>query len=115
MSAVFYADDAQREAIERTRKLYVGEDQVVHTEVAKLERFWIAEDYHQKYRLRHEPELYEELSASYPNERDFTDSTAAARINGYLAGHGSSRQLDAEIGKLGLSAESEQRLRDLHR
>ena len=60
-------------------------------------------------------ELYEELRASYPNERDFTDSTAAARINGYLAGHGSSRQLDAEIGKLGLSAESEQRLRDLHR
>ena len=50
MSAVFYADDAQREAIERTRKLFVGEDQTVHTEVAPLDRFWIAEDYHQKSR-----------------------------------------------------------------
>ena len=43
MSAAFYADDAQREAIERTRKLYVGEAQVVHTEVAPLDRFWIEE------------------------------------------------------------------------
>ena len=115
MSAVFYADEAQREAIERTRKLYVGEDQVVHTEVAKLERFWIAEDYHQKYRLRHEPALYEELRAIYRDEVDFVNSTAAARINGYLEGHGSSRQLESELADLGLSSDGEQQLRELHR
>ena len=91
MSAVFYADEAQRTAIEQTRKLYVGEDQVVHTEVAALKRFWIAEDYHQKYRLRHEPELYDELRALYPEEEDFVNSTAAARINGFLDGHASAR------------------------
>ena len=78
MSAVFYADEAQREAIERTRKLFVGEDQTVHTEVAPLDRFWIAEDYHQKYRLRHEPALYEELRAIYGEEADFVNSTASA-------------------------------------
>ncbi len=115
MSAVFYADEAQREAIERTRKLYVGEDQTVHTEVAPLDRFWIAEDYHQKYSLRHEPELYEELRAYYPDEQGFVNSTAAARLNGYLAGHGSGRQLDSEIDKLGLSDAGRARLRDLHR
>ena len=115
MSAVFYADEAQRAAIEETRRLYVGEDQVVHTEVAALKRFWIAEDYHQKYRLRHEPALYEELRAIYGDEADFVHSTAAARINGYLEGHGSSRQLESEIADLGLSSGGEQLLRELHR
>ena len=115
MSAVFYADEAQRDAIERTRKLFVGEDQTVHTEVAPLDHFWIAEDYHQKYRLRHEPTLYEQLRAIYPEDADFVNSTAAARINGYLEGHGSSRQLESEIADLGLSSDGEQQLRELHR
>ena len=111
MSAVFYTDDAQREAIERTRRKFVSEDQEVHTEVAKLERFWIAEDYHQKYRLRHEPALFDELRAIYPDERDFVNSTAAARINGFLDGHVTRRQLDATIDRLGLSDSGKQHLR----
>jgi peptide-methionine (S)-S-oxide reductase len=115
MSAVFYADEAQREAIERTRKLFVGEDQTVHTEVAPLDRFWIAEDYHQKYRLRHEPALYEELRAIYGEEADFVNSNAAARINGYLEGHGSRRQLESELSKLGLSDDAQRALLERHR
>lgn len=115
MSAVFYADEDQREAIERTRELFVGEDQTVHTVVAPLDRFWIAEDYHQKYRLRREPELYEELRALYRDEASFVASTAAARINGFLDGHASSRQLEAEIGKLGLGAKGQAHLREMAR
>ena len=113
MSAIFYADEGQREAIERTRKLFVGEDKEIQTEIAKLDTFWIAEDYHQKYRLRHEPEILEEIRAIYPDEKDFVNSTAAARLNGYLDGKGRMRQLDAEIGKLGLSEEGQKRLRKL--
>lgn len=115
MSAIFYADDAQRDAIERTRRQFVGEDKEVQTEVQRLERFWIAEDYHQKYRLRHEPELLDEIRAIYPDERAFVDSTAAARLNGYLDGHGGRRQLDAEIGRLGLTEKGQQHLRKLWR
>jgi len=115
MSALFYHDDAQREAIERTRKQFVGEDKEVQTEIVPLDRFWIAEDYHQKYRLRHEPEILEEIRAIYPNEQDFVNSTAAARLNGYLDGHGRSQQLEAEIQKLGLSSDGQVRLRRLAR
>ena len=115
MSAVFYADDAQREAIARTRKLFVGEDKQVQTEIAALDRFWIAEDYHQKYRLRHEPELLAQIRAIYPDERDFVNSTAAARLNGYLDGHGSERQLAEEVGKLGLDEDGQRRLLKLAR
>ena len=111
MSAVFYADEAQREAIDATRRKFVKMPDQVQTEIAPLETFWIAEDYHQKYRLRHESALVDELQAIYPNEPDFINSTAAARLNGYLDGHGSKQQLDAEIDKLGLSGEGQALLR----
>ena len=88
---------------------------MVHTEVAALKRFWIAEDYHQKYRLRHEPELYEELRAIYPEEADFVNSTAAARINGFLDGHARPHQLAAGIDQLGLSRAGSEHLRALAR
>jgi len=110
MSAVFWHDDAQREAIERTRKQFVDDPDAVQTEVAALDQFWIAEDYHQKYRLRHDDVLLAELRAHYPDERAFVDSTAAARINGYLDGYGSKQQLAREIDKLGLSDAARQRL-----
>lgn len=111
MSAIFYADAAQLAAIERTRAEFVDEPDRVQTEVAPLHAFWIAEDYHQKYRLRAERTLLSELQAIYPDAADFTASTAAARVNGWLDGHGSSAQLEREIGRLGLSAAGQQLLR----
>lgn len=115
MSAIFYTGDEQLAAIERTRARFVEDPGSVRTEIAPLQTFWIAEDYHQKYRLRHEPELLDELRAYYPDERDFVDSTAAARINGYLDGFGAGGQLDRELGELGLSDDGMARLRRLAR
>lgn len=115
MSAVFYANEAQREAIEVTRQKFVKTPEQIQTEIVPLDTFWIAEDYHQKYRLRHEGAIDDELHAIYPNEADYIRSTAAARLNGYLDGHGSEQQLEREIGKLGLSAEGQARLRKAFR
>jgi len=42
----------------------------------------------------------------YPDERDFAASTAAARINGYLGGHGDRARLAGEIDRLGLTGEA---------
>ena len=88
MSAIFYHDAAQLGAIERTRARFVDTPDLVQTEIAPLRAFWIAEDYHQKYRLRNQDALAKELLAIYPGNADFVASTAAARINGYLDGHG---------------------------
>ncbi|MFC2172496.1 hypothetical protein ACFLU6_07680 [Acidobacteriota bacterium] len=41
----------------------------------------------------------------YPEEREFTDSTAAARVNGYLGGSGRLSSLKEELDSLGLSEE----------
>jgi len=83
---------------------------VVHrpvlSRIAMLDRFYPAEDYHQKYRLRNTPTLMREFRAMYPSEADFVASTAAARVNGYLDGAGSCVQLGREIDRLGLSESS---------
>lgn len=110
-SAIHYHDEAQLAAIERTRQRLIATPDRVQTEIAPFTAFWIAEDYHQKYRLRRERALLEELRAHYPDEAAFVASTAAARVNGYLDGHGSRAQLEREIGRLGLSAAGQQRLR----
>jgi peptide-methionine (S)-S-oxide reductase len=65
-------------------------------------RFYLAEDYHQKYYLRHDPTLFAELADYTP--RELVESTVAARLNGYVAGRGTLAQLHDELPQLGLSA-----------
>jgi hypothetical protein len=43
------------------------------------------------------------MSRIYPLHRDFIDSTAVARLNGYAGGYGGAAQLAREIDRLGLS------------
>ncbi|HXV44169.1 MAG TPA: hypothetical protein VEC96_13975 [Anaerolineae bacterium] len=56
-----------------------------------------------------------EFSAIYPNPKDFANSTAAARVNGYVSGYGSLAQLQAELAELGLSVQGGQHLLKLAR
>ncbi len=61
--------------------------QNVTTDIISLERFYLAEDYHQKYHLQQYPQLMSEFNQRYPNFHDFINSTLAARANGALAGY----------------------------
>jgi peptide-methionine (S)-S-oxide reductase len=70
----------------------------------------LAEDYHQKYRLQQDRLLLKEFRTLYPERQPFVDSTAAARVNGYLGGHGKAAEVEAEIGQLGLSLAGQERL-----
>jgi hypothetical protein len=75
--------------------------------------FYWAEAYHQKHRLRQEHDLMAEFRAMYPSDGDLVNSTAAARVNGYLSGHGSREDLEAELEGLGLSPDGREKLRRL--
>lgn len=104
-NAVFVTDARQRAAVEQTRRvLEERTGQPVRTDVEVAGPFFAAEDYHQKYSLRQRGSLYRELRGLYPGEVEFLASTAAARINGILGGHGSLEQLRREIDGFGLSA-----------
>ncbi len=107
MTAVFYHTDEQKELAEASKareeaRIKSG----ILTKILPVGQFTRAEGYHQKYRLRQERDLVRELSAIYPKEIDFTDSTAASRINGYLDGYGTLDELKEELPGFGLSPQA---------
>jgi methionine-S-sulfoxide reductase len=115
-NVIFYHDDRQKELAEKTREKVASLLKTkVNTEIVPASAFYRAEDYHQKFRLQQDPVLTAEYDAIYPEIKDFVDSTAVSRVNGYLGGYGSREQLQKEINKLGLSEEGEKRLLDTAR
>ena len=101
-SAIFVADESQRRAAELS--LRATEKQLgakVWTSIEDAGTFTPAEDYHQKYELRHIGPVWAELVAAYPDMDDLVHSTAAARMNAFAAGHLSVSELP--IDQLGLS------------
>jgi len=109
MNAVFYHDDRQQKAGEETKAAMARQTgRTVHTKVVPLRSFTLAENYHQKYLLKKQSTLAAEMRRLYPRKQDFIDSTAAARLNGYVGGYGSADQLAREIDRLGLSPKGRQ-------
>jgi peptide-methionine (S)-S-oxide reductase len=110
-SIIFFHSGEQRRLAVDTRERegakYQGQ---IYTEIVPAPEFTLAEAYHQKYRLRQVSDLIEEFSTMYPASEDLVDSTAAARVNGYLGGHGTLEALQAELSSLGLSPDGSQKL-----
>jgi hypothetical protein len=114
MSAVFYHNEEQKRLALQTKDREAAKAKMeIHTEVLPFTSFALAEAYHQKYYLRQHKALYQEYRALYPDTKDFVDSTAVARVNGYLGGHGKMSDLEANLNRLGLSPEAAQNLRDI--
>jgi peptide-methionine (S)-S-oxide reductase len=110
-SIIFYHDEEQRRLAEESREREATRRGVrIYTEIVPYTQFYLAEDYHQKHRLRQDPVLLAEFQSIYPDPADLTASTAAARVNGYLGGNGSPAQLQAELDDLGLSPAAKERL-----
>jgi peptide-methionine (S)-S-oxide reductase len=115
MNAIFFHDERQRQAALASKmdQERTGGRGTVNTEVLPVRSFTLAEDYHQKYLLKRRTDLMREISRLYPEHTDFVNSTAVARINGYVGGYGSKAQLLREIDMLGLSPAAGKTLLDL--
>jgi peptide-methionine (S)-S-oxide reductase len=111
MNAVFTHDERQEElALETRAQVASGLLAPVTTHILPAGTFTLAEDYHQKFSLRGYQALMDAFFEIYPDFNDIVNSTAAARVNGYLAGHGTQERLEAEIASFGLPEKTERKL-----
>lgn len=110
-SVIFYQDEKQLEVATKTlAQEQEKRGEKLYTQILPYEKIYLAEAYHQKYYLQLVDLLKNDIKKHYPNFKDFVDSTAAARINGYLKGVGTRSQLTLELDLLGLSEKGKKRL-----
>jgi methionine-S-sulfoxide reductase len=111
-ASIILVHDEEQERLAQESKQQEAEQRgaEIHTEIVPYSGFTLAEGYHQKYQLRNASRLMAEFLEIYPEPADFVNSTAAARVNGYVGGNGTLKQLEAELGTLGLSPEGQELL-----
>ena len=116
MSIVFYHNEEQRKLAMETKRLKESSSGgKVYTQIVPYSAFHLAEAYHQKHQLQRVPELMREFRAIYPDTDDFINSTAVARVNGYLGGYGTLEELRDDLPGFGLSPEASDKLLDIVR
>lgn len=72
--------------------------------------FFPAEKRQQKYYLRKQPALMEEVRPLFFSFEAFARSTAAARLNSFLAGYGDSESMERALSQLNLPEKTKNRL-----
>jgi peptide-methionine (S)-S-oxide reductase len=113
-SAIFYANQEQKLAAEKKKAALEGESGgTVYTDIVPLDTFYLAEAYHQKYSLRKNQLLTQELEARYPTLDQFLDAPIVTWINAYVWGCGLLEDLVEELPSFGLSPEAEAMLKEI--
>lgn len=104
--------EEQRSTAERQKAAIEEETgRPVQTLILDAKKFYPAEDYHQKYGLRHNQALMQLFDHWYPDGREFRESFTAMRMNAYLQGHGSPQLLLSELDGYGLPDELKESLK----
>ncbi|MDY6788481.1 MAG: peptide-methionine (S)-S-oxide reductase MsrA [Candidatus Nanohaloarchaea archaeon] len=108
-SIIFFDNKDQKEKAKKSLENQEQESSRIKTDIKRLDTFNLAENYHQKYHLKQRSDFREFFRDIY-SAGQITNSTAAARINGIIAGFGT-EELEDEIGSYGLTEELERKVR----
>jgi len=100
-SVILYKDEVQKKIAETILKKINLEKKNIRTSIERLEEYYRAENYHQKYYLSLESNLFRAYRAIYNNIDDYIKSTAVSRINGLVKGY-SGNVSDKFLEDLGL-------------
>ncbi|MFC4713300.1 peptide-methionine (S)-S-oxide reductase MsrA [Planococcus dechangensis] len=98
ISLLFWHSEEQRlliDQVKKERERHLNE--LIETEIRPFDGFTEAEERHQKYYLKRYPKALDQLAELYPEAFLLTDSTFAARLNGFVKGFGSRQRLIDEI------------------
>jgi len=103
-SAIFPAGADQARVAAATAEKHAAErGESLATDIEPFKSFTLAEDYHQKYRLRAHREVLAEYAALFPTTEAFLGSAAVTRANAFLGGSGSEEVVQRDLPRLGLS------------
>ena len=113
-SLILYQNQNQKEtALAVKEKMETAEGREIQTEIRELDRFYLAEDYHQKFRLQQRKD-FKNHYLSQLSMQEFINSPAVTKVNGYLMGNGERDQIIMNINKLGLTEKLQEKLLELN-
>ncbi|GIY73248.1 hypothetical protein CDAR_572661 [Caerostris darwini] len=104
-SVIFYRDDEEKGlASESKKEMEKVSKSPILTAIEPFNKFYNAEDYHQKYYLQtHHTKLFNSLGIK---PKDLVDSTIAAKLNGYVVGENTIDSFHSDSELLNLSPEN---------
>ncbi|KEJ00771.1 methionine-S-sulfoxide reductase [Clostridium botulinum A2B7 92] len=110
-SAIFYNNENEKELCLDWKKNKKEELKTeVLTRISPIEKFYYAEFYHQKYYIQLEPVIMSNLRSKFSTGNDLISSPLCHKLNAYLAGYGSLKELNKEIEDFNLSEDAKNRL-----
>lgn len=109
-SIIFYQEEEEKkEAIEFLASLKKPN----FTQIKKMSDFYLAENYHQKYYLQLNKELFKDIRSNFNSYEEALFSKTSSRINGYLTGKGNLKLFLSQEKELKISDKMKIRLKNI--